>query len=239
MPTEVSTPKQSGGGGYTFADKVSASYLLKMLAGTSPLDPATGQIESVRLEKRVDGWYLDDVVLLLRKADGQAAVVAISTKSNAQITKDGFPSDFTRAIWEQRLHIQSANFNPSTDFLALATSPLDITVKSAWNSLLTKAIDADVAQFADRLAKAGYDNEIGRAIFQSLTCPSDIDSSRTAAGAGNSLSTICASRSAMWRCGIFDSMAVVPGSIAYWRDRHAYSTHSPSTRGLRWSLSPS
>ncbi len=179
MPKEVSTPKQSGGGGYTFADKVSASYLLKMLAGRLPLDAEDGQIESVRFEKRVDGWFLDDLVLFLRRLDGETAAVAISVKSNAQITEDGFPADFTRAVWEQRLHVQTDKFDPSADYLALATSPLNIDVKSAWDGLLTKAIDADPAEFADRIATKRYDNEIGRTIFGSLTCPSDIESSTT------------------------------------------------------------
>lgn len=179
MPKEVSTPKQSGGGGYTFADKVSASYLLKMLAGSSPLDAEVGQIESVRFEKRVEGWFLDDIVLLLRRIDDTAAAVAISVKSNTQITKDGFPADFTRAVWEQRLHVQTDKFDASNDYLALATPPIDINVKSAWDGLLTKAIDADPVEFADRIATARYDNEIGRAIFDSLNCPSDIDTSKT------------------------------------------------------------
>jgi hypothetical protein len=179
MPKEVSTPKQSGGGGYTFADKVSASYLLKMLAGRLLLDAENGQIESAHFEKRVDGWFLDDLVLFLQRLDGAIAAVAISVKSNAQITKDGFPEDFTRAIWEQRLHVQTEQFDPNADYLALATSPLDAEVKSAWDGLITKAIDADPTEFTDRVAAKRYDNEIGRTIFGSLTCPNDIDSSRT------------------------------------------------------------
>ena len=120
-----------------------------------------------------------NLVLFLRRLDGETAAVAISVKSNAQITKDGFPEDFTRAVWEQRLHVQTDNFDPSVHYLALATSPLNIDVKSAWDGLLTKAIDADPAEFSDRIATKNYDNEIGRTIFGSLTCPSDIDLSRT------------------------------------------------------------
>ena len=187
MPKEISTPKQSGGGGYTFADKVSAVYLLKMLAGSPPLDAEAGRIESVRFEKRVDGWFLDDLILILHRLDDEAAAVAISIKSNAQITKDGFPADFTKTVWEQRLHVETDKFDPSADYLALATPPLDADVKSAWDGLLTKAIDADPAEFADRIATARYENEIGRTIFASLNCPSDIDSSRTSTDTANLL----------------------------------------------------
>lgn len=179
MPKEVSTPKQSGGGGYSFADQVSALFLLKMLAGSPPLDIEAGQIEAVRFEKRVDGWFLDDVVLLLRTRDDETVNVAISIKSNAQITHDGVPTDFTKAVWEQRLHVQTNKFDQDRDYLALVTSLLDIDVKSAWDGLLTKAIDADPAEFGDRIATANYSNAIERAIFDSLNCPSDVDSTRT------------------------------------------------------------
>lgn len=63
MPKNVATPKQEGGGGYTFEDEVSASFLLRMLNGMHPLNVEVGQIESVRFQKRVDGWFLDDLVL--------------------------------------------------------------------------------------------------------------------------------------------------------------------------------
>src|SRR5215469_1526566 len=179
MPKDVATPKQTGGGGYTFADKVSASYLLKMLAGSPALDPAAGQIESVHFEKRVDGWLLDDIVLSLRRLDDTNAAVAISIKSDTPITIDGFPKAFTEAIWEQRLHVSTNKFDPSTDYLALATAPLDIKVKSAWDALLAKAIDADPVAFPARIATPKYDNAIGRKIFDSLSCPSTIDSSKT------------------------------------------------------------
>jgi len=49
---KVATPKQVGGGGYTFEDKVAASLLLKMLTGDYPLNPADGQIEAVGFQKR-------------------------------------------------------------------------------------------------------------------------------------------------------------------------------------------
>ena len=179
MEKEVTTPKQSGGGGYTFADKVGAFYLLKMLAGSPPLDSETGQIESAQFEKRVDGWFLDDIVLFLSRVDGEKAALAISVKSNPQINATGFPADFTRAAWEQRLHKQTGKFDAATDYLSLATSPLDLTVKSALEALVTKAIDADPSHFAERVVTAGYENAIGRAIFNSLSCPADVDASRT------------------------------------------------------------
>ena len=75
MAKQVATPKQVGGGGYTFEDKVSASFLLKMLRGDYPLKAEDGQIYAVRFQKRVDGWFLDDVVLVLRRPDDVTGVI--------------------------------------------------------------------------------------------------------------------------------------------------------------------
>lgn len=179
MPKHVATPKQSGGGGFSFADKVSAFYLLRMLSGRLPLDADAGQIDAIRFEKRVDGWFLDDIVLLLRRLDDGTAAVAVSVKSSAQITAKGFPEDFARAVWEQRFHVQTNKFNEDTDYLALATASLHIDVKAAWDALLMKAIDADPGEFAERLSNVGYGSEVERAIFSSLNCPSEIHPSKT------------------------------------------------------------
>ncbi len=179
MPRDVATPKQEGGGGYTFEDQVSASYLLRMLNGMPPLSVEAGQIESIRFQKRVDGWFLDDLVLFLRGIDGSPCALAISIKSNAQISKKGFPEDFTRAIWEQRLHVETQKFDIDRDYLALATSPLASAVKKGWDGLIKKAIDSDATEFADRISKGKYSNDIERAILDSLHCSHNIDASRT------------------------------------------------------------
>ena len=181
MVKQVATPKQVGGGGYTFEDHVSASFLLKMLSGDYPLSASEGQIESVRFQKRVDGWFLDDVVLMLRKPDASKGALAVSVKSNTQIADSGFPSDFNEAIWEQRLHVGTQQFDVNSDFLSLATAPIKSKVKTGWDGLLTKAVDADPAAFPSRLATANYSNDVERALFASLHCPPAIDGSKTPA----------------------------------------------------------
>lgn len=181
MAKQVATPKQVGGGGYTFEDKVSASFLVKMLRGGYPLEAVNGQIDAVRFQKRVDGWFLDDLLLLLRRPDDSTCNLAISVKSNSQITESGFPTDFRDAVWEQRLHLGTQQFDVKSDYLSLATSTIEMDVKTAWNGLLTKAIDADPVYFATRLATANYSNDKERTLFASLHCPVAIDTSKTPA----------------------------------------------------------
>ena len=187
MAKKVATPKQEGGGGYTFEDKVSASFLLKMLSGLHPLHVEAGQIESVRFQKRVEGWFLDDLVLFLQASDGEKNVLAISVKSNKQLTSNGFPEDFNEAIWEQSLHVETDVFNIERDYLALATALVDQSVKTGWDGLLTKAIDADAAAFANRILTPKYSNDIERAIFKSLHCPKGVDLNKTSTDTANLL----------------------------------------------------
>jgi|GEM_PF-1429095 len=181
MAKQVATPKQVGGGGYTFEDKVSASFLLKMLGAAYPLTAEDGQIDAVRFQKRVDGWFLDDVVLMLRRPDESTGALAVSVKSNTQITASGFPADFRDAIWEQRLHVGTQQFDVNSDYLSLATATVDLEVKTGWDGLLTKANDADTSDFATRLGTPNYSNDIERALFASLHCPPAIDVSKTPA----------------------------------------------------------
>ncbi len=180
MPKHISTPKQGGGGGYTFEDKVSASFLVKMLSGEPPLTAGDGVIETIHFQKRVDGWFLDDLVLKLGTARGGASSVGISIKSNNQLTVNGFPEEFTTAVWEQRLHVESNVFDVRSDYLALATSTVEIEVTTAWNSLVRKALDADSMAFADRIATPQYANLAERQLFLSLHCPVSLGSSSPA-----------------------------------------------------------
>jgi DNA replication protein DnaC len=181
MVKKVATPKESAGGGFTFEDKVSASFLLKMLAGEYPLKPEDGQIEEVRFQKRVDGWYLDDLVLLLRRPDDSEYTLAVSAKSNTQITKSGFPPDFRDAVWEQRCHLGTQKFDLTSDYLSLATSIIDPKVKTAWDKLLRKAVEADASGFDKRLKPSKYSDKIEQAIFESLSCPTKIGLTKTPA----------------------------------------------------------
>ncbi len=178
MAKQIATPKQTSGGGFTFEDKVTASYFLKMLARLAPLHMDVGKIHEVQFQGRVDGWLIDDLVLSLSATTGISHKVAISVKSNVQITDKGFPSDFVTAIWEQLLHIGTDKFDSDADYLVLATAPLDVGTSRAWQKLLTKGIQAVEGDFPKRLQTAGYANDIERALFASLHCPESVDSNQ-------------------------------------------------------------
>lgn len=174
MAKQVATPKQEGGGGCSFEDKVTASFLLKLLSGDSPLESRAGSIQSMGFQKRVDGWHLDDLVLTLRDLHGNLTNFALSVKSSSYISKSGFPEEFTKAVWEQTLHVGGGRFDLTRDYLGIATAPLDLEVSTAWNGLLGKALVASPEEFATRIGTARYCNQIERDLFESLKCPADL-----------------------------------------------------------------
>ena len=181
MAKSVAIPKQTGGGGFTFEDAVIARFLLFMLAGRHPLDVEDGAIEAVGFQKRVSGWLLDDVVLELRSTQGTRHF-ALSVKSNEQVTGQGFPDEFVRAVWEHWLRIGTDKFDPVNDYLGLVSSSLDNGVRTAWHGLLGKARKTEADDFQSRLETVGYANDVERSIFKSLQCPSDLVSGNEQVG---------------------------------------------------------
>ena len=173
MAKSVATPKQTGGGGFTFEDAVIARFLLFMLAGQHPLDVEDRAIEAVGFQKRVSGWLLDDVVLELRSTQ-DTRHFALSVKSNEQVTEQGFPEEFVRTIWEHWLRIGTGKFDRVNDYLGLVSSSLNVSVRTAWHGLLGKARNTEADDFQSRLETVGYANDIERSIFKSLQCPSDL-----------------------------------------------------------------
>src|ERR1043166_7184810 len=85
-----------------------------------PFEPTLGTIERLDFQTRVDGWYLDDVVLTTTEQHR----IAHSIKSNAQFSSTSAPSDFVELAWEQWLQIGSTTFDRSADFMGLITAPL-------------------------------------------------------------------------------------------------------------------
>jgi hypothetical protein len=55
MARAVATTKQTGGGGYSFEDKVAARFMAMMLAGHPPLDEASGLIQRIDFQNSADG----------------------------------------------------------------------------------------------------------------------------------------------------------------------------------------
>lgn len=170
MAKKVAPPKLTGGGGFVFEDAVAAYYLSCLLVARPPLDPALGMIVRIDFQARVDGWFLDDVLLTLSAGPGERQC-ALSVKSNQQFTKDAPPPEFVELAWEQFLHHGTARFDRERDLLGLVVAPLPAELSAQLSELLRWARDQDPRTLPGRLVEPGFASDPKRALFAGFACP--------------------------------------------------------------------
>jgi len=167
MPRESAPTKATGGGGFTFADKVAAGFLAQMLKRTFPLEPELGPIVEVHFETRDCGQVLDDLLLLLNRGSDTTRC-AISVKSNRQLTKGGFNAEFVQDAWEQWRGAARSHFNPETDLLGLIVGVIDNQTLQEWRGLQKQTATTTPERMVQRLADTKQSSATQRAIFESL-----------------------------------------------------------------------
>jgi len=174
--------KATGGGGYTFADKVAAGFLAQMLKRAFPVEPEFGPITELHFEARDTGQILDDLRLVLKRGT-EATPCAISVKSNRQLTRAGFNEEFVGDAWEQW---NSAAFSKETDLLGLIVGVIDAPTLEEWRGLQKQDFAATPQRMVQRLADSQQSSAIQRAIFESLRreqngiSPDPVESARLA-----------------------------------------------------------
>lgn len=173
MVKNIAPPKNTGGGGYLFEDKVSAWYISHLLMNESPFTSEFGPIDRIDFQTRPDGWLFDDLLITVSTLS-QEFRFALSIKSNVQFTKSKAPDDLVRAAWEQILHIKVDQFNKETDFLVFVTAPLPPNIKNPLNLIVKKAKDGDPKLLPDRYKQKGWASKVERSLFGSFHCPKNI-----------------------------------------------------------------
>jgi len=167
MSRETAPTKATGGGGYTFADKVAAGFLAQLLKRMFPLEPDFGPVAEVHFEARDSGQILDDLLLILKRGT-EATRCAISVKSNRQLTKAGFNDDFVRDAWEQWNVADESTFNRETDLLGLIVGVVDSPTLEEWRALQKQDFATTPERMLQRLSGSHQSSATQRAIFESL-----------------------------------------------------------------------
>lgn len=114
------TIRSTGGGGFVFEDQIAAFLLVKMLSG-EPIpslgDDGLGSL--LQMQTSSLGWTIDD---LLAVSESAGSKLALSCKSNMQVTGTGLPDSFVIAAWQQWKAARAPNpFDQSKDRLMLVT----------------------------------------------------------------------------------------------------------------------
>ncbi len=174
MASQKSPVKLTGGGGFGFADKVGAFFLVNMLSGGFPLGVSRGAVSRLDFEARDRGWLLDDLLITMSNA-AAPGFCALSIKSNEQVTTSGFPTDFTASIWEQARQVSPPVFQMDRDLLAIGVSRIATAAEAAWDLLLRQALETDPERLIARLREdSGQSSDTQRKIFASLHCPKSV-----------------------------------------------------------------
>jgi hypothetical protein len=167
MSRKSAPTKATGGGGYTFADKVAAGFLVQMLKRKFPLETDLGVITELHFETREVGHILDDLRLTLKRGPYETRC-AVSVKSNRQLTKLGFNEAFVQDAWEEWRGGDGSGFDPAKDIMALVVGVIDEPTLHEWQELQKQAANTTPDRLSARLHNAGQSSAIQRAIFNGL-----------------------------------------------------------------------
>ena len=177
--------KATGGGGFTFADKVAARFLAQLLKRAFPIEPDFGPIAEVHFEVRDAGHILDDLLLILKHGN-ETTKCAISVKSNRQLTNAGFNDEFVQDAWEQWRGAGGPNFNRETGLLGLIVGVIGSQTLEEWRGLQKQDFATTPERMVERLTDSGQSSATQRAIFRSLlkavngTSPDPVETARLA-----------------------------------------------------------
>jgi hypothetical protein len=163
--SDKATTKQTGGEGFTFADRIAARFLALMLQRDLSLGVEMGPILSVDFETSESNNHLDD----LAAAFESGAHLYLSIKSNRQLTKAGFNREFVADAWEQLSRTaERYPFDPERDLIGLTLGSAEDVVMDDWNTLYGQLLNSTPERVVARLKGVGQTNVVQRAIFESL-----------------------------------------------------------------------
>lgn len=174
---EVATPKQTGGGGFVFEDKVTAWFCTHFLGDILPINNELGKIIRIDFQVRPEGWLFDDLLLTQKNTDGEICRTAVSVKSNIQFNNAGPKEDLIYDLWNQFVGEPKKVFDPLKDYLCIVNSVIPSSISGDLIDLLSCAKKMDAEVFFERITndKGGF-SITKRKLFKSFCCPAEIAS---------------------------------------------------------------
>ncbi|MGJ8562826.1 MAG: nSTAND1 domain-containing NTPase [Alphaproteobacteria bacterium] len=128
----VATTRSTGGAGYDFEDKVGAWFIVKMMSGA----PLPGiDLPGVQFQSQTSalGWKIDDICIVAQSLNSKRQL-AVSCKSNVQVSGNGLPADFVMDAWDQLQNSGAGPFN-SEDKIALVTRGRHAVFSAIWSDI--------------------------------------------------------------------------------------------------------
>ena len=163
---KVAPSKSTGGGGFAFEDRVGAYFLAHMLAEKPPIDDL-GKLVEIKFQVNVDGWRLDDIMIITEKGKVTASIKSLNLFSNR--VKIG---EFVKLAWQD---LFSERFNETDDYIGLFQTKIPEHVIS-----LIHKVKNDQRDIRQRIRVRGWANEKERELFDQCACPDSLQ--KTAPG---------------------------------------------------------
>src|SRR6516225_7685202 len=163
-----STTRSTAGPGFDFEDRVAAWLLLKVLTG-QPLPGVEGIGTRLQMQVEALGWAIDDILLTATVSPDDQRHLAISCKSNVQVTASGLPADFVTLCWRQWAKPDARPMQRGKDCLMLATRGRNNAFMATWSELKDAAPGADLALAVGRMRATAKH----RAMFDSVREPAE------------------------------------------------------------------
>jgi ABC-type oligopeptide transport system ATPase subunit len=156
------TTRQTAGPGFNFEDLTSAWLISKMLLGQRLQGVGT---EGAILQSQTSsmGWLIDD---LLVSTKDRASHLAVSCKSNVQVSRNGFPKDFVDLAWKQ-WKTGGGSMQSNTDCLGLVTRGRHPAFDPVWADITNWAKSSDEELALSRIRATSKHSSI----FDSIKCP--------------------------------------------------------------------
>ena len=127
------TTRSTAGPGYAFEDQVAAWLLLKMLRGEPLPGIETASGTRLQFQTRELGWELNDLLALSGSASAEQRL-AISCKSNVQVTTSGLPRDLLKPPGPSGPGVMLAT-HAGHDRLMLATRGRHPAFQAVWTDI--------------------------------------------------------------------------------------------------------
>jgi hypothetical protein len=163
----AATTRSTARPGFRFEDQVPA-WLSQALIGQE-LPGVKGTVARLQMQVNALGWHHDDILFTTDAGPGDERRLAISCKSNEQVSAAGPPADFVERAWKQWDPKDSHPMRRDADFLMLATRQRHNVFQATWSEIKSAAADADPALGLARIqATAKY-----RRIFDSVKTPAE------------------------------------------------------------------
>jgi hypothetical protein len=189
MSRQIAKVKSTGGYGFKFEDKVAATCLIRMFDGLEVFGLKGLRARGITFQAHASGWLLDDLLLDLSGPSGECKC-AVSVKSAAYLTKDGFKSEFVADLWDQWHGADGNPFESNRDYLALAVGRLSEAASTAWEDIAIQAPLSEPQHLANQLSTDGSSSPIERKIFASLLPDAELKKGTTVADAARLLSRL-------------------------------------------------